>query len=181
MSALPKRYEFLAREPAPRILLEALKLYGTLEVPGPKSNPLILQWAKSTGLDRIYRDDSTSWCGLFMAYVALQAGWQPPINPLGARNWLNFGTPQKEAALGDVLVYWRGSRNGWLGHVGIYVGEDKENYFTLGGNQKDRVSIEPKAKDRILGIRRCPWNINQPANVRPIWLTSAGPATTAEA
>lgn len=178
---LPKQYAWLAQEPGPRILLEALKLYGTLEQPGPGSNPLILSWAEKTGLAKIYRDDATAWCGLFMAYVALQAGWDLPLNPLGARNWLTWGTPQQDLALGDVLVFWRGSPRGYQGHVGMYVGEDADAYHVLGGNQSDSVSIARKDKTRFLGARRCPWRINQPANVRPIWLAATGALSTAEA
>jgi uncharacterized protein (TIGR02594 family) len=184
---LPKQYADLANEGAPRLLVEALKLYGIQEKVGAGSNPTLLAWAKATGLDRYYKDDAIAWCGLFMGYVALQAGWQPPINLLGARNWLKFGvsvedspTP-KYAALGDVLVFWRGSRSGWSGHVGIYVGEDSTSYHVLGGNQSDKVSIARVAKDRLLGARRCAWRINQPGNVRKIVRASTGAISKNEA
>lgn len=174
---LPKQYAWLAKEPAPRLLLEALKLYGTAEVPGPNDNPSILAWAKRVGLAKIYKDDSTAWCGLFMAYAALQAGWVPPVNPLWARNWASFGNAAPRPMLGDVLVFSR--RSG--GHVGIYVGEDNAAYHVLGGNQKDRVSIARVARGRLLEARRCPWNINQPGNVRRILLAAAGTLSTNEA
>lgn len=178
---LPKQYAWLASEPGPRILLEALKTYGTAEKPGPGNNPSILAWAKATGQEKVYRSDETAWCGLFCAYVALQAGWNLPVNPLGARNWLNWGTPQKTAKLGDVLVFWRESRNGFKGHVGIYVGETADAYAVLGGNQRDRVSIAWKPKSRLLGVRRCPWRINEPAGVRRIMLSASGPIDNREA
>lgn len=181
MAALPKQYAWLSNEPGPRILVEALKTYGTIEKPGPGSNPSILSWAKATGLDRQYRNDATAWCGLWMAYVALQAGWDVPLNPLAARNWLKFGTPQLAAGLGDVLVFWRGSPKGFQGHVGMYVGEDAVSYFVLGGNQGDAVSIRRIAKSRLLGIRRCPWRINEPASVRPVRLTAGGALSNNEA
>lgn len=178
---LPPSYAWLAREPGPRILLEALKVYGTAEQPGPGSNPSILGWAKKTGLDRIYRDDSIAWCGLAMAYIAMQAGWEPPLNPLGARNWLNFGTPVKTPKLGDVMVFWRGNPKGWSGHVGLYVGEDKDAFHILGGNQKDRVRIDRFPRGRFLGARRCPWRISQPKNVRRVFLNAEGGTSTNEA
>lgn len=178
---LPKPYAWLEDEPGPRILKEALKTYGTAEKPGQGSNPSILAWAKATGQDRIYRSDSLAWCGLWMAYVTLQAGWEPPLNPLGARNWLNWGTPQKQACLGDVLVFWRGSPRGFSGHVAIYVGEDAEAYHVLGGNQSDQVKFKRITKARLLGIRRCPWRINQPEAVRPVRLASVGALSINEA
>lgn len=180
-SALPTQYAWLAKEPGPRILLEALKVYGTAEKLGPGSNPSILQWAKATGQDRIYRSDDIAWCGLTMAYVALQAGWDLPLNPLGARNWLNWGHPVTRAALGDILIFWRGSKGGYQGHVTMYVGEDDTAFHCLGGNQNDRVSIERKPKNRLLGIRRCPWRVNQPANVRAIRLAASGNLSSNEA
>lgn len=177
MAVLPKQYAWLASEPGPRILVEALKTYGTAEKPGPGSNPSILSWAKATGLERQYRDDATAWCGLWMAYTVLQAGWDMPVNPLWARNWLNWGVSQNAAALGDVLVFKRGS----AGHVGIYVGEDKDYYHVLGGNQQDMVSIKRIIKNRCIGIRRCPWRVNQPASVRPVRLAAGGAVSTNEA
>lgn len=174
---LPPQYQWLSKEAGPRILVEALKTYGVAEKPGPGSNPSILKWAENVGLDRVYKSDETAWCGLWMAYVAKQAGWDDPVNPLWARNWLNFGTPQKKAALGDVLVFSRGSG----GHVGLYVGEDDTAYHVLGGNQSNRVTIKRIAKSRLLGIRRCPWRINQPPNVRPIKLAAKGSLSTNEA
>lgn len=174
---LPAQYQWLSKEPGPRILVEALKTYGTAEKPGPGSNPSIIKWAEDVGLDRVYKTDETAWCGLWMAYVVKQAGWDDPVNPLWARNWLNFGTPQKKAALGDVLVFSRGSG----GHVGLYVGEDATAYHVLGGNQSNRVSFKRIAKTRLLGIRRCPWRINQPANVRAVKLAPTGSLSTNEA
>jgi hypothetical protein len=63
MTDIPKQYAWLETEPGPRILVEALKTYGTIEKPGEGSNPSILAWAKITGLDRIYRNDSTACAG----------------------------------------------------------------------------------------------------------------------
>ena len=175
---LPAQYKWLASETGPRILVEALKTYGTAEKPGPGNNPSILKWAEDVGLERVYKSDDTAWCGLWMAYVAKQAGWNDPLNPLWARNWLNFGTPQKIAMLGDVLVFSRGKSSG---HVGLYVGEDNTAYHVLGGNQADQVTIKRISKTRLLGIRRCPWRVNQPKNVKPVKLAASGLLSTNEA
>ena len=175
---LPAQYIWLAHEPGPRILVEGLKTYGTAEKPGPGNNPSIMAWARAVGLDRVYASDSTAWCGLWMAYVAKQADWDDPYNPLWARNWLNFGTPQQIAKLGDVLVFERGPNSG---HVGLYVGEDATAYHVLGGNQSDRVMIKRVARNRLLGIRRCPWRVNEPGNVRVVKLAASGNLSTNEA
>jgi uncharacterized protein (TIGR02594 family) len=174
---LPDQYKWLSKETGPRILLEGLKTFGTVEKPGPGSNPSILAWARSVGLEHVYRSDDTAWCGLWAAYVALQAGWRPPLNPLWARNWLNWGTVEKKAALGDILIFERGTS----GHVAMYVGEDAEAYHCIGGNQSDQVMIKRVDKHRLLGIRRCPWRVNEPDSVRPIRLAASGTLSTNEA
>jgi uncharacterized protein (TIGR02594 family) len=179
VSSLPARYGWLADEPGPRILTEFLKVYGLAETPGPESTPEIMRWAKVVRLDRVYKEDATAWCGLAMAYVAGQAGWEmaPMGNALWARNWAHWGSPSREAMLGDVLVFSRGSG----GHVGIYIGEDDSAFHVLGGNQEDKVSIMRLVKSRCIAVRRCPWRINQPGNVRKIQLSASGKLSTDEA
>lgn len=176
---LPKAYAWLEHEPAPRLLKEALKTFGTQEAKGSADNPTILWWAKSIGLKASYRHDSVPWCGLTVAYWAAQAGWPhaPRGNALWARNWLAWEDPAPVPMLGDVLVFARG----YSGHVGLYVGEDRDAFHVLGGNQGDRVSIKRIARSRLLGARRCHWNINQPAGVRPVQMTATGPLSANEA
>jgi len=176
---LPKKYAWLSKEPAPRLLLEMIKLYGTFEDLSSKSNPLILKWAKEIGLGNVYKSDAIAWCGLAQGYAAAQAGWDyaPRGNALWARNWLFWGDEAKVAMLGDVLVFKRG--NG--GHVGIYIAEDKTAYHVLGGNQDDAVNIKRVAKSRLLGARRCPWRVNQPPNIRRIWMDASGAVSKNEA
>jgi uncharacterized protein (TIGR02594 family) len=150
---------------------EALRQLGTREKPGPASNPRILQWAKSRGVP--YSGDDIPWCGLFVAHcIGSTLTAEPlPINPLGARNWARFGK-RCSPTLGAVLVFWRGSRNGALGHVGFYHGEDDVAFRVLGGNQSDSVSVARVRKDRLLAVR-------QPATVPeltggPVNLTRSG-------
>jgi uncharacterized protein (TIGR02594 family) len=178
---LPKSYAWLAKETGPRLLVTALQMYGTIETPGPGNNPSIMTWAKKVKLSAQYKADSTAWCGLFMAYVALQSGWDAVPNPLLARSWRAFGKRAKTPMLGDVLVFWRESRKGFKGHVGIYIAEDGEAYYVLGGNQGDKVSIKRIAKTRLLEARRCPWKINQPKNVRRVFIKATGTLSTNEA
>ncbi len=121
-------------------LVRAHGLLGLKEAPGKADNPAILGWAKAAGLP--YDHDEIPWCGLFVAHcldAALPMA-ELPANPLGARQWLGFGTdvaPQ----LGAVLVFWRGSRDGWTGHVGFYWGEDDSAFHVLASNfRSERVA-----------------------------------------
>lgn len=174
--SLPTAYAWLANEGAPRLLVEALKLYGTREVPGPKHNPTILGWLKKLAFSWI-KDDETAWCGTAMAYAAVEAG-VAERNPEMPRAfwWLGWGTsvpmPKNDQdphgpSLGDVLVFT-------ISHVGIYVGEDHAHYYCLGGNQGNAYSIARFPKTWLKGARRTPWKIGQPANVRRVWLNEQG-------
>jgi uncharacterized protein (TIGR02594 family) len=140
---LPAAYAWLTREPAPRMLLEALKLHGTVEVPGKASSPVILGWARELGLSRVYTADAIPWCGLFMALVAKRADKPVPRNPLWALNWSTWGDDGGQPELGDVLTFIRTSRDrdGNLrtgGHVGLYVGEDHPAITSSGGTSPMR-------------------------------------------
>ena len=169
------KYDWLKKETAPEILVEAVKLIGTKETIGDKDNPVILEWAKELNLKNFIHD-SIAWCGLFAAIVVKRAGFEPVKTPLWARAWAQFGTQQQNAMLGDVLVF---SREGG-GHVGIYTGEDKDCYHVLGGNQGDMVKVARIAKNRCIAIRRCAWKIKQPDNVRVIQLSATGDISSNE-
>jgi uncharacterized protein (TIGR02594 family) len=176
--AIPNKYQWLTQEGAPKMLVEGLKLYGTIETPGAGNNPTILAWAHEVGdnIADVYKADSIPWCGLYMAVIASRAGKQIPKSPLWALNWGTFGIHIDTPMLGDTLVF---IRNGG-GHVGIYVGEDESAYHVLGGNQSDKVSIARVAKTRLYTSRRPIYSIAQPQNVRRIILTSEGTLSTDE-
>lgn len=170
-------YNWLKKETGPKVIVEAYKLFGIKEIVGPQHNPVILDWAKELGLEKVYNSDEIPWCGLYVAIVCKRAGKNVVKNPLWARNWNNWGVPQKTAMLGDVLVFSRGSG----GHVGFYVGEDAKCYHVLGGNQGNQVSVVRINKSRCIGIRRTKWKIRQPDNVRQIFLSDRGVISTNEA
>jgi uncharacterized protein (TIGR02594 family) len=176
---LAPQYRWLtALSPLPRMVQEALKLYGTVEAPGPANSSTIMAWAKEAGtaVAHDYYADEVPWCGLFLATVARRAGKTPPVSPLWALSWAKFGEEAGQPGLGDVLVFVR--KGG--GHVGLYIGEDKRAYHVLGGNQADRVCIARIAKDRLYAARRPSYNV-PPATVRPYLLAATGAVSRNEA
>lgn len=173
---LPTNYQWLASEPGPKMLVEALKLYGTEELSGDADNPVIMAWAKEIGVANVYSADSVPWCGLFMGVVAKRAGKELPSSPLWALSWSRFGAPTDKPKLGDVLTF---KRDGG-GHVGLYVGEDSAAYHVLGGNQHDQVSITRIAKSRLYCARSPAYN-SRPANVRQVVLAGTGALSHNEA
>jgi uncharacterized protein (TIGR02594 family) len=175
--SIPNQYRWILNEPGPKMITEALRLFGVKEQPGTGDNPEILSWAKETGLMRVYSSDSIPWCGLFMAVVAKRANKSFPDSPLWALNWRSFGVASPQPGLGDVLVF---KRDGG-GHVGLYVGEDSYAYHVLGGNQSDEVCFTRILKIRMVAVRRPVWQIAQPANIRRIILSPRGVLSTNEA
>lgn len=196
-AAIPLNFTWtLNQTPLPKVIDEALKLYGVKEKAGPANNPVIMQWADEVGQAAIgykYAGDSVPWCGLTAAIVCQRAGKKIPAGPLYALNWSKFGTavamrqglsvdqalmfvPGKAASFGDVLVFRREGG----GHVGFYIGEDENYYAVLGGNQGDAVSFTWIAKARCVAIRR-PEYQSQPATVVPHRLKRTGAISENEA
>ncbi|HSF96820.1 MAG TPA: TIGR02594 family protein [Thermohalobaculum sp.] len=126
---------------------------GVSEVSGPDSNPRILQYARELGVD--FSDDDIPWAGLFAGWVVSRAVPDEtlPANMLQNRSWTKFGVETDSPQPGTIAVFWRGSPDGWQGHVGFYVDEDEKAYHILGGNQSNSVSVSRLAKDRLLSFR----------------------------
>lgn len=171
--------ELLTGQPEPEThvpwLAEAYRVMGLHE----RRNTSALRGWFSRSVDWIDPRD-IPWCGAFVETCYRQ--WNPdivtPDNPLGARNWQGFGL-SVPPALGALLVFWRGSRGSWKGHVGFYHGEDRTHYHVVGGNQSDAVTISRISKARLLSAR---WPDGFPYTTDPIWLDPKGiPVTTNEA
>jgi len=135
-----------------RLLDAALQYLGVKEVEGPGSNPLIIEWFKNWGVSWQEDDSKLAWCAVFMNEVCKQAGIAG-TGKLNARSFLNAGEPTDKPLPGDFVVFWRGSINGWKGHIGIYIREDDKYIWTLGGNQANEVRISKYAKSRLLEYR----------------------------
>lgn len=174
----PDQYLWLKSEPGPKILKEAVNLYGTIEVPGQANNPFIMGWAKELGLQATYTGDEIPWCGLFAAVCAHRAGYKLPDKPLWALSWTNWGNPVEKPMLGDILTF---KRPGGGGHVGLYVGEDVMSYHVLGGNQSDAVTVTRISRSRFHKARRSPFELGQPDNVRSVILSQTGKLSANEA
>jgi len=133
------------------MLKTALSQYGVKEVSGEGDNPTIVKYAKEAGF--LWVDhDSTPWCSIFMNWVAKKAEYER-TRLATARSWLDIGKKVKVPTTGDIVVLKRGNST-WQGHVGLWVNEDEDFVYVLGGNQSDSVNISPYNKKKVLGYRR---------------------------
>lgn len=134
-----------------KIIEVALSQYGTKEIVGEDDNQTIVNYAKEAGFDWV-EDDETAWCSIFMNWCAMKAN-KPHTGKANARSWLDIGEDVKVPRIGDIVVFKRGSSS-WQGHVALYVNEDEDFVYVLGGNQSNSVNISPYRKSRLLGYRR---------------------------
>ncbi|MTB53046.1 TIGR02594 family protein [Lewinella sp. W8] len=142
----------------PDLLYNALSYIGNTEEVGPKSNEVILNAIHT--LFPGWRDDSTiAWCSCFTHLIAINVCGENPLQtghkaPGTARSWLTVGDPVETPLPGDIVVYWRGSKNSWQGHVGFYCNRIGDKIFTLGGNQANSITVSAYSANRLLGFRR---------------------------
>lgn len=133
----------------------ALNEIGVIEWGGKKhNNPEILKYATESGL-KSNGTDEEHWCSNFVNWVAHKANLERS-KKVSARSWLKVGLEVKEPQIGDVVIFWRGSRSSWQGHVGIFYGFTPSGKYirVLGGNQGNAVNIKNYGKHRLLGYRR---------------------------
>jgi len=88
------------------------------------------------------------WCAIFANAMLESAGIAGTRSAASQsfRSHPGF-VPLTGPALGAIVVFWRGSKDSGLGHVGFYAGEDAAHIWTLGGNENDAVRIEALPKD----------------------------------
>ncbi len=166
----PERYNWLYNlGPLPRMVQEALREFGTVEVPGPQNNLKIMSWAAELGLSRVYSADSVPWCGLMIALCAFRAGKPVVKDPLWALNWAKWGNNAGQPELGDVVTFIRPGG----GHVALYIGEDATCYHVLGGNQSDQVCFTRIDKHRLHSARNF-YAVAPPESARPYILQDSG-------
>lgn len=189
---LPKNFEWLRTiGKLPYMVEEGIKLIGIKEVPGPTSNPQILEFAKFLKVDNIYKNDDTAWCALAQNYIAVKSGKKVEYRDaydfiralsfakLGKEVCINDWTiiPLEEAMFGDSLVFKRPDG----GHDAVYIGESSTHFIVMGGNQNNMYGFTRVAKERLVAVRRPKYIMGLPESVKKYFLTNEGvPATTNE-
>lgn len=125
---------------------------GLEEWPGSKHNPAVVEFFEDVGHGWV-KDDETPWCAAFVGSVLGECGIAG-TGKLNARSYLDWGEPVDNPVPGDVVVFWRGTRDGWQGHVAFFVKWQGGDLVVRGGNQGNKVSDAVYSRDRLLGFRR---------------------------
>lgn len=158
-------------------ITNAKKYIGLKEIAGSKHNPQILKWWELT--KQPYKDDETAWCAAFVGGILEESGITSSRSA-ASRSYQKWGKTLDKPAVGAIVTFWRGSRDGWQGHVGFVVGKDsKGNIMVLGGNQENAVNIKPFAVSRVLSYTY-PANHEPKSYELPV-LSSDGKVSTNEA
>ena len=157
------------------MVTEAFKLgkLNTTEIPGAKSNPVIMSLAKEADVANIYTGDEVAWCAVAHTVLALRAA--KPVSFKGyarlrAASFLKFGQLVQIPCLGDTLIF---KRDGGY-HVGLYIGEDNTHYHVAGGNQGNQYNITRIDKRRLIQSRRPAYTTGVPQSVKRLFLTAEG-------
>lgn len=132
-------------------LKEAKKHIGLKEIPGKASNPTIINWLIQ--LKAWWKEDSTAWCGVFVAHCLKETNRPIPKHWYRAKAYLKYGNKIYKPAYGCLVIF---SRKGG-GHIGFCVGKDSQgNLLILGGNQSDAVNIKKFSTKHVVGYRWIP-------------------------
>lgn len=135
----------------PEWLERAREYVGLREIAGPRHEEQILRWWEA--IKAPFRDDETPWCAGFVGGILEDCGMRSSRSA-AARSYMSWGMDAGQPRQGAVVVFWRGKRSGWSGHVGFVVGvSDAGDPWVLGGNQGDAVSVRKFSKARVLGYR----------------------------
>jgi len=151
MSIFLKVFKMNVRDLSLPWIITAESHFGIKEIPGSKSNKIIMEWAERLGgwVEDYYDNDDIPWCGLFVAECMRENDIPITIkNPLSAKAWSKFGIPC-QPKFGAIMVFTRSGG----GHVGFYVSEDDDTFHILGGNQSNQVNVTKVSKGRFLEAR----------------------------
>lgn len=135
----------------PKYFLIAEKEIGVKEIAGNKHNPRILEYHQATQLKATA--DEVSWCAAFVNWCLKQSGELGTLRA-DARSFLGWGIETKTPRKGDIVVFWRGKKSGWQGHVAFFIEENSDAVKVLGGNQNNKVCYMWYPKSQVLGYRR---------------------------
>lgn len=116
-------------------------------------------------VDKNVDDSAYAWCGMFVAKLLRDEGYQGHIPKKYYRSlaWLDVGVEVelKDAIAGDICVFWRKHPKSGLGHVTLFSRSLCVDTIFLGGNQDNNVNYKDYPLDRLIKVIRIPENTSQ--------------------
>jgi uncharacterized protein (TIGR02594 family) len=126
----------------------ARKELGTVEIPGPRSNPRVVQYYLDvTGMKF---GDAVPWCAAFMGAMLVRSG-KRSSGSLMARSYVRYG--DRCPAQPGAIATWARGRSPIYGHVNIVESVDGNMLVCIGGNQGDAVTRQVYDKRKALAFR----------------------------
>lgn len=136
---------------------------GAAEQGGDDRGPFCKKYLEVTGLD-----EGNDWCAAFVSWCfktgnpetmpyTPTAGARATLNVFRDNGWVYEATFANPPVPGDIIVWWRGQKTGWRGHIGIVSGYSNGIVHTIEGNRTSRVenfSYTFGQIDRLLGFGR---------------------------
>lgn len=138
---------------APPWIRVAASQLGVHELRGVKKNsPQVLKYIATVpslktcdieikGKTYICADvDESSWCGCFVNWCLIQAGYpgHAGINAARAKEWKSYGKDlELTPKYGAIICVYANIKNHGYNHVGFYLGERNGKTIILGGNQEN--------------------------------------------
>lgn len=165
----------VARPLPPHWIQIARSYIGTHEGDGIQNNPKVMRFFVEAGHPEVNNDHTTPWCAAFVGAILKESGL-PNTGTLWALDYAKYGQRLAGPAIGAIATK---KRNGG-GHVFFVVGFDKSRVWGLGGNQNDRVCIEPFPR-AIINSYSWPPGLPLPSLVAADGVTSGGAGNAREA
>ena len=140
---------------APAWLTIAIGEENQAEIVGKRDNPRIVEYLRTTETSAPLLQllhDETPWCAAFVNWCFMRVGIVG-TNRKNARSWLSWGKPLAAPQLGCVAIFSAEARGAFAGHVGFYVQHTPQQIHVFGGNQRNRVCLQPRAASTLLGYR----------------------------
>lgn len=147
---------------------------GLTEGPGEKDNPKVVAMYARAGHPEVHHD-SVAWCAAYVGSCLADAGLKG-TGTLWALDYAKWGQPMAPGVLAYGAV-WTKTREGG-GHVGFVAGYDTNSFWSLGGNQGDRVCIVKYPRSVIHSVR-WPKSVALPTNIpKSVIVAGANKATS---
>jgi uncharacterized protein (TIGR02594 family) len=132
----------------PKWLTLARKELGTIEIPGPRSNPKVVQYYLDVTGKKF--GDAVPWCAAFVGAMLVRAGVRSS-GSLMARSYSKYGS--KCAPQSGAIAVWPRGRSPVFGHVNFVESVSGNYVICIGGNQGDAVTRQKYDKRKAVTFR----------------------------